>query len=70
MGYLSPPLLATLDRQRLERSWMLCQGILSQFTSFSVSAHRSLKLLQKVHADVMSRSSGESLSGFVVSGGF
>ncbi|KAK4154105.1 fungal-specific transcription factor domain-containing protein [Chaetomidium leptoderma] len=56
VGYLSPPLLASLDRQRLERAWMLCQGILAHFASFSISAQRSLRLLQKVHADVMSRS--------------
>ncbi|KAK4247535.1 fungal-specific transcription factor domain-containing protein [Corynascus novoguineensis] len=59
VGYLSPPLLASLpDTHRLERSWMLCQGILAHFTSFSISAQRSLRLLQKVHADVMTRSSG------------
>ncbi|AEO59770.1 hypothetical protein MYCTH_2308290 [Thermothelomyces thermophilus ATCC 42464] len=60
VGYLSPPLLASVDRQRLERSWMLCQGILAHLTSFSISAQRSLRLLQKVHADVMSRSSAAS----------
>ncbi|KAH6623284.1 fungal-specific transcription factor domain-containing protein [Chaetomium tenue] len=56
VGYLSPTLLASLDKQRLERSWMLCQKILAHFTSFSISAQRSLRVLQKVHADVMSRS--------------
>jgi hypothetical protein len=60
VGYLSPQLLAALDRQRLERSWMLCQTILAHFASFSISAQRSLRLLQKVHADVMSRSLGET----------
>jgi hypothetical protein len=38
---------------------MLCQKILAHFTSFSISAQRSLRVLQKVHADVMSRSTGE-----------
>ncbi|KAK4166921.1 fungal-specific transcription factor domain-containing protein [Cladorrhinum sp. PSN259] len=58
VGYLSPTLLASLDRNRLERSWMLCQEILAHFASFSLSANRSLKLLQKVHRDVMSRLTG------------
>lgn len=60
VGYLSPSLLASMDKQRLERSWMRCQEILAHFTSFSVSAQRSLRLLQKVHGDVMSRCSGMS----------
>ncbi|KAK4235885.1 fungal-specific transcription factor domain-containing protein [Achaetomium macrosporum] len=63
VGYLCPTLLASLDRQRLERCWMMCQGILSHFASFSISAQRSLRLLQKVHADVMSRSSGTDKEG-------
>ncbi|KAL2130419.1 hypothetical protein VTI74DRAFT_6508 [Chaetomium olivicolor] len=57
IGYLCPPLLASVDTQRLERSWLLCQTVLTHFASFSISAHRSLRLLQKVHADVMSRAS-------------
>lgn len=61
MGYLSPTLLASLDKQRLERAWMLCQKILAHFTSFSISAQRSLRVLQKVHADIMSRSIGKLL---------
>ncbi|KAK3306082.1 fungal-specific transcription factor domain-containing protein [Chaetomium strumarium] len=61
--YLCPTLLASLDRQRLERCWMMCQGILSHFASFSISAQRSLRLLQKVHADVMSRSAGTEREG-------
>lgn len=61
VAYLCPLLVASLDKQRLENSWMLCQAILAHFSSFSISAHRSLKLLQKVHADVMSRvSSGKN----------
>ncbi|SPQ24490.1 cd129f82-9bba-4a71-acdc-d57eeb06dec4 [Thermothielavioides terrestris] len=56
MGYLSPQLLASLDKQRLERCWTMCQEILAHFASFSISAQRSLRLLQKVHADAMSRS--------------
>jgi hypothetical protein len=47
--------MASLDKRRLENCWILCQAILAHFASFSISAHRSLKLLQKVHADVMSR---------------
>ncbi|KAK4143385.1 uncharacterized protein C8A04DRAFT_28808 [Dichotomopilus funicola] len=61
VGYLSPSLLASMDKQRLERSWMRCQEILAHFTSFSVSAQRSLRLLQKVHGDVMSRCSDQEL---------
>ncbi|KAK4121993.1 hypothetical protein N657DRAFT_665233 [Parathielavia appendiculata] len=55
VSYLSPHTLLSLDRQRVERSWMLCQTILAHLASFSISAQRSLKLLQKVHGDVMSR---------------
>ncbi|KAL1843954.1 hypothetical protein VTJ49DRAFT_6358 [Mycothermus thermophilus] len=35
VGYLSPPLLASLDRHRLERSWMMCQEILEHLASFT-----------------------------------
>lgn len=59
VAYLFPALVASLDRGRLERCWMLCQTILAHFSSFSISAQRSLRLLQKVHSDVMSRSPGE-----------
>ncbi|KAL2258219.1 hypothetical protein VTK26DRAFT_8564 [Humicola hyalothermophila] len=59
VAYLCPPLVAMLDRQRLENCWMLCQAILAHFSLFSISAHRSLKLLQRVHADVMSRVSSD-----------
>ncbi|KAK4652829.1 hypothetical protein QC762_513000 [Podospora pseudocomata] len=55
VAYLCPSLLDSMDQRRLERSWVLCQEILAHFASFSISAHRSLKLLQKVHGDVMAR---------------
>ncbi|KAK4195296.1 fungal-specific transcription factor domain-containing protein, partial [Triangularia verruculosa] len=55
VAYLCPSLLDSMDQRRLERSWVLCQEILAHFASFSISAHRSLKLLQRVHGDVMAR---------------
>ncbi|KAK0660802.1 fungal-specific transcription factor domain-containing protein [Cercophora samala] len=55
VAYLCPSVLDSLDQRRLERSWVLCQEILAHFASFSISAHRSLKLMQKVHGDVMAR---------------
>ncbi|KAK0721293.1 fungal-specific transcription factor domain-containing protein [Apiosordaria backusii] len=58
VAYLCPSLLDSMDQRRLERSWVLCQEILAHFASFSISAHRSLKLLQKVHGDVMARVAG------------
>lgn len=59
-----------MDQRRLERSWVLCQEILAHFASFSISAHRSLKLLQKVHGDVMARVAGMFQDALVNIAGF
>ncbi len=73
IAHLSPPPLAAalhlqygegVEKQqqqlRLDRAWVLCQDVLVYLASYSISAQKSLKLLQRVHADVVSRVSGKS----------
>ncbi|KAK4184194.1 fungal-specific transcription factor domain-containing protein [Podospora australis] len=55
VAYLCPTVLASVDRQRMEKAWNLCQEIVTHFASFSISSNRSLKLLQKVHGDVIAQ---------------
>ncbi|KAK6450852.1 hypothetical protein FP744_10007102 [Trichoderma asperellum] len=55
IGRSNPLLEASMDRQAMEESWRACQAILSELSSSSPSAQRSIKLLQALNAKLTSR---------------
>ncbi|KAK3391371.1 fungal-specific transcription factor domain-containing protein [Sordaria brevicollis] len=60
LGQLCPAPSLTLNQQRLERSWRLCEEILAHFASFSISAHTSLEHLRRFHGNMISRLSDKA----------